>query len=72
MKNLWSDIESDKFQDDLELRVYISRILGQDTSLVLYGEERIREIYGNLVPSVIVRLVLKVQLLLLQKLAIKI
>ena len=37
MKNLWSDIESDKFQDDLELRVYTSRLLGQDPSLVLHG-----------------------------------
>ena len=37
MKNLWSDAESDKFKDDLALRVYTSRLLGQDTSLVLHG-----------------------------------
>ena len=37
IKNLWSDTESDKFQDDLALRVYTSRLLGQDTSLVLHG-----------------------------------
>ena len=37
MKNLCSDTESDKFQDDLALRVYTSRLLGQDTSLVLHG-----------------------------------
>ena len=37
MKNLWSDTESDKFKDDLALRVYTSRLLGQDTSLVLHG-----------------------------------
>ena len=37
MKNLWSDAESDKFKDDLALRVYTSRLLGQDPSLVLHG-----------------------------------
>jgi len=37
MKSLWSDAESDKFKDDLALRVYTSRLLGQDTSLVLHG-----------------------------------
>ena len=37
MKNLWSDAESDKFKDDLALRVYTSRLLGQDSSLVLHG-----------------------------------
>jgi len=37
MKNLWSDTESNKFKGDLALRVYTSRLLGQDTSLVLHG-----------------------------------
>ena len=37
MKNFWSDTESDKFKDDLALRVYTSRLLGQDSSLVLHG-----------------------------------
>ena len=37
MKNLWSDTESDKFKDDLALRVYTSRLLGQEPSLVLHG-----------------------------------
>jgi len=37
MKSLWSDSESDKFKDDLALRVYSSRLLGQDPSLVLHG-----------------------------------
>jgi len=37
MKNLWSDAESDKFKDDIALRVYTSRLLGQDPSLVLHG-----------------------------------
>jgi len=37
MKNLWSEDESDKFKDDLALRVYSSRLLGRDPSLVLHG-----------------------------------
>ena len=37
MKNLWSDNESSKFKDDLALRVYSSRLLGQESSLVLHG-----------------------------------
>jgi len=37
MESLWSDAESGKFKDDLALRVYTSRLLGQDPSLVLHG-----------------------------------
>jgi len=37
MKNLWSDIEAAQFKDELALRVYTSRLLGQDSSLVLHG-----------------------------------
>jgi len=37
MESLWSDAESEKFKDDLALRVYTSRLLGQDPSLVLHG-----------------------------------
>ena len=37
MKNLWSDTESSEFKDDLSQRVYTSRLLGHDTSLVLHG-----------------------------------
>ena len=38
MKNLWSDIEAASlFKDELALRVYTSRLLGQDSSLVLHG-----------------------------------
>ena len=37
MKNLWSDIEAPQFKDELALRVYTSRLLGQDSSLVLHG-----------------------------------
>jgi rhamnose utilization protein RhaD (predicted bifunctional aldolase and dehydrogenase)/NAD(P)-dependent dehydrogenase (short-subunit alcohol dehydrogenase family) len=37
MKNLWSDADSSLFEDDLALRVYSSRLLGQDPTLVLHG-----------------------------------
>jgi rhamnose utilization protein RhaD (predicted bifunctional aldolase and dehydrogenase)/NAD(P)-dependent dehydrogenase (short-subunit alcohol dehydrogenase family) len=37
MKNLWSDKEADKYDDDLALRIYTSRLLGQNSSLVLHG-----------------------------------
>ena len=37
MKNLWSDVESTLFEGELALRVYTSRLLGQDSTLVLHG-----------------------------------
>lgn len=38
MKNLWSEQRAKRFKDDpLALRVYTSRLLGQDPSLVLQG-----------------------------------
>jgi rhamnose utilization protein RhaD (predicted bifunctional aldolase and dehydrogenase)/NAD(P)-dependent dehydrogenase (short-subunit alcohol dehydrogenase family) len=37
MKSLWNDEEARQFQGDLGLRVYTSRLLGQDKSLVLHG-----------------------------------
>ena len=38
MRNLWDDKEADKFSsDDLNLRVYSSRLLGQNPALVLHG-----------------------------------
>ena len=37
MRNLWSDIEAKNYDDDLALRVYTSRLLGRDSSLVLHG-----------------------------------
>lgn len=37
MKSLWSDREAEQYQDDLALRVYTSRLLGRDPSLVLHG-----------------------------------
>ena len=37
MKSLWNDNEAKKYKTDLDLRVYTSRLLGQDSSLVLHG-----------------------------------
>jgi rhamnose utilization protein RhaD (predicted bifunctional aldolase and dehydrogenase)/NAD(P)-dependent dehydrogenase (short-subunit alcohol dehydrogenase family) len=37
MKNRWNDADASKCQSDLDLRVYTSRLLGQDSSLVLHG-----------------------------------
>src|SRR5713101_3158795 len=37
MRSLWNDQEAKQFQGDLGLRVYTSRLLGRDKSLVLHG-----------------------------------
>jgi rhamnose utilization protein RhaD (predicted bifunctional aldolase and dehydrogenase)/NAD(P)-dependent dehydrogenase (short-subunit alcohol dehydrogenase family) len=37
MKNLWDPVEAAKCKSDLELRVYSSRLLGRDATLVLHG-----------------------------------
>lgn len=37
MRSLWKDEEAKQFQGDLGLRVYTSRLLGRDKSLVLHG-----------------------------------
>ncbi|MCK5718607.1 MAG: bifunctional aldolase/short-chain dehydrogenase [Thiomargarita sp.] len=37
MKNLWDDNQAAKYQTDLEIRVYSSRLLGQESKLVLHG-----------------------------------
>lgn len=37
MKNLWNDREAADYQGDLAQRVYTSRLLGRDPSLVLHG-----------------------------------
>jgi rhamnose utilization protein RhaD (predicted bifunctional aldolase and dehydrogenase)/NAD(P)-dependent dehydrogenase (short-subunit alcohol dehydrogenase family) len=37
MRSLWSDEEAGQFKGDLGLRVYTSRLLGRDKSLVLHG-----------------------------------
>jgi rhamnose utilization protein RhaD (predicted bifunctional aldolase and dehydrogenase)/NAD(P)-dependent dehydrogenase (short-subunit alcohol dehydrogenase family) len=37
MRSLWNDEEAGQFEGDLGLRVYASRLLGRDKSLVLHG-----------------------------------
>lgn len=37
MKSLWNDQDAAQFKTDLEQRVYTSRLLGRDSSLVLHG-----------------------------------
>src|SRR3569623_3407177 len=37
MKSLWDDEEAGRYSGDLGLRVYTSRLLGRDHSLVLHG-----------------------------------
>jgi rhamnose utilization protein RhaD (predicted bifunctional aldolase and dehydrogenase)/NAD(P)-dependent dehydrogenase (short-subunit alcohol dehydrogenase family) len=37
MKSLWDDKEAGQYKDELGLRVYTSRLLGRDKSLVLHG-----------------------------------
>jgi rhamnose utilization protein RhaD (predicted bifunctional aldolase and dehydrogenase)/NAD(P)-dependent dehydrogenase (short-subunit alcohol dehydrogenase family) len=37
MQNLWRDADADRFPGELGKRVYTSRLLGQDKSLVLHG-----------------------------------
>ncbi len=37
MKSLWNDAEAARCRTELELRVYSSRLLGRDSSLVLHG-----------------------------------
>ena len=37
MKSLWNDKVAAQLKDELDLRVYTSRLLGQDKSLVLHG-----------------------------------
>ncbi len=37
MKNLWNDADAAKYEDELQLRVYTSRLLGSNPELVLHG-----------------------------------
>ena len=37
MKSLWDDNDATQYSDDLGLRVYTSRLLGRDATLVLHG-----------------------------------
>ena len=53
MQNLWDDKEAQQYQGDLALRVYTSRLLGRDPTLVLHGGGNTsvkvteKDIFGN-------------------------
>ena len=53
MKSLWDEVEASRYVGDLAQRVYSSRLLGRDPSLVLHGggntsvKARIRDIFGE-------------------------
>ena len=53
MNNLWNDALAQTCQDELALRVYTSRLLGQDKSLVLHGggntsvKRAVKNIFGE-------------------------
>ncbi|MCG3147562.1 MAG: 3-phenylpropionate-dihydrodiol/cinnamic acid-dihydrodiol dehydrogenase [Verrucomicrobiae bacterium] len=53
MKSLWNHQEASQFTDDLAQRVYTSRLLGRDSSLVLHGggntsvKTRVKNVFGE-------------------------
>ena len=61
MKNLWSDKEAALEGDDLALRVYTSRLLGQEESLVLHGggntsvKSTVTDIFGDEVETLYIK-----------------
>ena len=62
MKNLWNDKEAKKFSsDDLNLRVYSSRLLGQNPALVLHGggNTSVKGVYNNIFSEPIETLYIK-------------
>ena len=61
MKSLYSDAEAKKYKTDLDLRVYTSRLLGLDASLVLHGggntsvKSTVMDSLGNMVDTLLVK-----------------
>src|SRR5437762_4037367 len=61
MKSLWSDREAEEFGGDLGQRVYTSRLLGRDKSLVLHGggntsvKTTVKNIFGEEEPLLYVK-----------------
>jgi rhamnose utilization protein RhaD (predicted bifunctional aldolase and dehydrogenase)/NAD(P)-dependent dehydrogenase (short-subunit alcohol dehydrogenase family) len=37
LKNLWNEVDATQYKSDLDLRVYTSKLLGKESSLVLHG-----------------------------------
>ncbi|MBF0294905.1 MAG: bifunctional aldolase/short-chain dehydrogenase [Magnetococcales bacterium] len=61
MNNRWSDVEAARWQDDLDIRTYASRLLGAEKGLVLHGggntsvKGSVRDLLGNTVPAIFVK-----------------
>lgn len=61
MKSLWNDADAAKCNDDLDLRVYSSRLLGADESLVMHGggntsvKSVVRDFFGDEVEALLVK-----------------
>ena len=62
MKSLWNDADARAFEGDpLSLRVYTSRLLGQDASLVLHGggntsvKSEVKDLFGRSEPVLYVK-----------------
>ncbi|MET0066429.1 MAG: bifunctional aldolase/short-chain dehydrogenase [Candidatus Thiodiazotropha sp.] len=61
MKSLWNQREADACEDELALRVYTSRLLGSDPSLVLHGggntslKATRRDLFGEQIPVLYVK-----------------
>jgi len=53
MKSLWNDADATHCRSDLDLRIYTSRLLGRDSTLVLHGggntsvKVRVRGLFGE-------------------------
>ncbi|MFG0305127.1 MAG: bifunctional aldolase/short-chain dehydrogenase [Phycisphaerales bacterium JB040] len=61
MKSLWNDADAAKCADDLGLRVYSSRLLGADESLVMHGggntsvKSAVRDFFGDQIEALLVK-----------------
>jgi len=61
MRNRWNDADAATFQNDLDLRVYSSRLLGADPALVLHGggntsvKSTVTDVLGNQVPVLYIK-----------------
>src|SRR5580692_197836 len=61
MKSIWSDQEAAKFEGDLAQRVYSSRLLGREPSLVMHGggntsvKSQVANIFGEIEDVLLVK-----------------
>jgi len=61
MQSLWNDAEAERCADALEMRVYTSRLLGRESSLVLHGggntslKTTAKDVFGDAVETLYVK-----------------